>query len=78
MTDEVDVMRKTLAQYDKAIRLKNMNEELFEHLLGSVIWLLKYTDKYSITLPKKEEMHRMVKRAELLINELDTTTTTTS
>lgn len=72
MTDEVDIMKQTLAQYDKAVRLKNVSEELFDHLLGSVIWLLNYSEKYSFPLPKKEEIHRMVKRAEFLVNELDT------
>lgn len=72
MTDEISVLKKTLMQYDKAIRLKNVNEELFDHLLGSVIWLLKYSEQYSIPLPKKDDMQRMIKRAEFLVNEIDT------
>jgi hypothetical protein len=71
MTDELDVMRKAVMQYDKAIRLKNINQELYDHLVGSIVWLLKYSAKYNITIPKKEELYRMVKRAQFLIDEMD-------
>jgi hypothetical protein len=70
MTDEIDLMKKTLLEYDKAVRVKKMNDELFDHLLGSVIWILKYAEKYSIPLPKKDELYRMVKRSEFLIDEI--------
>ena len=38
MTNEIDVLRKTVAEYDKAVKLKHLNQELYDHLLGSLIW----------------------------------------
>jgi hypothetical protein len=70
MTDEIDIMRRTISEYDKAVRLKRINQELYDHLLGSLVWLFKYTEKYNIPLPKKEELYRLIKRAELLIDEI--------
>ena len=68
--NEIDVMKKALADSDDAVKLKNMNEELMQHLSGSVYWLIKYSEKYNITLPKKEELIRMVEKADLMINQM--------
>jgi hypothetical protein len=51
MTDEIDIMKKALAEYSNAVRLKRLNQELFDHLLGSVIWILKYSEKYGVPIP---------------------------
>ena len=70
MTDEIDIMKRTIAEYDKAVRLKRINQELYDHLVGSLIWLFKYSEKYHIVLPRKEELYRLIKRAEFLIDEI--------
>jgi len=70
MTDEVDVMKKAVMYYDRAILLKRINENLYDHLIGSIIWLLKYSEKNGITLPKKEELYNLVKKAEIFFDEI--------
>jgi hypothetical protein len=40
------------------------------HLLGSVAWLLKYSEKYSIPLPQKQGLHDLIKRSELLVDRI--------
>jgi len=57
-------------QYDNAIRLRKMNEELYDHLVGSIVWLLKYSEKYNVVLPKKEELYNLIKRSQFLIDEI--------
>ena len=42
-----------------------MNHELLEHLGGSLFYLFRYSEKYGIPLPKKEELLRMVEKAVL-------------
>lgn len=70
MTDEIDVLRKTISEYEDAKRIKNMNEELLHHLSGSIFYLLKHTEKYSIPLPRKDELVRMLEKANFLIDEI--------
>jgi hypothetical protein len=70
MTDDVDIMRSCVAEYDKAVKVKRLNQELDDHLLGSVIWLLKHSERYSIPLPHKQEMYEMVKHAEYLVDRM--------
>ncbi|HSB57737.1 MAG TPA: hypothetical protein VLD38_08015 [Nitrosopumilaceae archaeon] len=40
--------------------MRRINENISEHLFGSVIYLLKYSEKYSVKLPKKEELERII------------------
>ena len=70
MTNEIDVLRQTLEEYQKVLRLKNMNYELLEHLQGSLFWLFRYSEKYGIPIPKKEELMRMAKKADFLLDEI--------
>jgi hypothetical protein len=53
MTDEIDVIKKAVIYYDRAVLLKRMNEELHDQLIGSIVWLLKYSDKYWLSVPKR-------------------------
>jgi hypothetical protein len=58
--DEYDIMNKALMEYENARRLKRINQELYDHLSGSIYYLLKYSEKYSLTLPKKDELIRLI------------------
>ena len=69
MTSEIDLMRITLKQYDRAIRLKRLNEELYAHLLGSLYYLFKYAEKHEITLPEKDNLLQMVRKADFIIDQ---------
>ncbi|MCV0401964.1 MAG: hypothetical protein K5777_08340 [Nitrosopumilus sp.] len=46
------------------------NEELFEHLCDSVYYLIKYSEKYSIPLPKKSALLRMISRADNIASDI--------
>jgi hypothetical protein len=51
-------------------RHKNMNQELMQHLTGSIFYLLRYSEKYNVQLPKKEELINMLEKANFLIDEI--------
>lgn len=70
MTNEIDVLKKAIIEHEKALHLKKINEELYSHLTGSVFYLLKYSEKYNVPLPKKEEILRMLEKSEFLIDEM--------
>lgn len=75
MTDEIDIMRKSIMNYDQAIRIKKLNEELYEHLTGSIYYLMKYAEKNNLPLPKKNELLQMVEKADFIIDQFAKTHT---
>jgi len=70
MTDEIDILEQTISEYRDAKRIKNMNQELLQHLGDSIFYLLRHAERYNLNLPKKEELERMVEKANFLINEI--------
>lgn len=56
-------------QYKDALHLKKLNQELYDQLCGSILYLLKYSQKYDIPLPKKELLLGMIKNAESIIEQ---------
>jgi hypothetical protein len=70
MTDEIDIMKKALAEYSNAVRLKRLNQELFDHLLGSVIWILKYSEKYGVPIPHRDEIFRMIQKSDYFLDRI--------
>jgi hypothetical protein len=67
MIRDLDIMRKLIAKHDDANRLIRLNDD---HLLGSLVWLCKYSERYSIPLPKKEELYAISERTRFLLNEI--------
>jgi|SRR5437773_7651452 len=70
MTDETDVLRKALTCMEDAVRMKNMNQELMQHLTGSVFYLIRYSEKHDLPLPNKEALFQMLEKANFLIDQI--------
>ena len=70
MTDEIDVLSKVLEEYKMSARMKNVSQELMQHLADSVFYLLRYSEKYNVPLPKKDELIRMVDKANSIIDQI--------
>jgi hypothetical protein len=49
MQDALNIM-----QYARS--LKTLNEELYEHLHGSILYIIRYTEKNKIALPQKNAL----------------------
>lgn len=57
-----------LAEYSRHLnKIRTLNENISEQLFGSVVYLLKYAEKYNIKLPKKEELERILFNAKPLL-----------
>jgi hypothetical protein len=67
-------MKKALAEYENANRIKDINQELYDHLTGSIYYLVKYCVKYDIPLPNRENLIGMVTRANAIIQRFATPT----
>jgi len=69
--NEIDVLEETIEEYRKVKRLKKLNENLTEQLLGSIQYLIEYSEKYHFQLPKKTELLQMVENGYSLLQQLD-------
>lgn len=47
----------------EAVRTKELNDELLEHLVFSLRWLLDFSRKNKITMPNLDKIERIVDRA---------------
>ena len=57
-----------LAEYSRHLnKICIINEGISEQLFGSVVYLLKYSEKYNVKLPKKEELERILFNAKPLL-----------
>jgi len=68
--DEIDVLNNALKEYEYARRLKRINQVLYDHLAGSIYYLLKYSERYNITLPKKWELVDMIEKSHFYIDQI--------
>ncbi len=64
MTNELDILRMAIKEYDRAIRIKKMNELLFEQLTGSLYYICRYCEKYKIPIPEKDLIYEVLTKCE--------------
>jgi hypothetical protein len=54
--DALRAMQDALNIMEYARSMKRLNEELYEHLHGSILYILRYAEKNNIILPQKNEL----------------------
>lgn len=64
-----EITNDILNQYKDALRLKKLNQELYNHLCASILHLLKYSQKYNIPLPKKDVLLGMIEKADFIVDQ---------
>jgi adenylate cyclase len=57
-------------ELQEALKIKRVNEELLEHLVSSIRWLVHYAKKNNITLPEKDRIMNMLDRATEITDKL--------
>jgi hypothetical protein len=57
-------------ELQEALKIKRVNDELLEHLLSSVLWLVNYAKKNNITLPEKDKIVNMLDKATEIADRL--------
>lgn len=75
MTNEFDVLKRALAEHETAIKIKNLNQELAEYLIGSAYEIIKYCEENNIPLSKKEQLLKMIEKANFRIENIISTAT---
>jgi len=65
----IDSLEKIVETKKNLDRLININRNLFEHLIGSTIQLLRYGEKYNVIIPKKEQLESILKNTQILLQD---------
>ncbi|AIC15253.1 hypothetical protein [Nitrososphaera viennensis] len=69
--DEFEAWQKILAARQRVARMERLNQELYDHLGGAIIYTLEHAKKNHIPLPNREALYRMIERAHLLMKEIN-------
>jgi hypothetical protein len=57
-------------ELQEALKIKRANDELLEHLLSSVLWLVNYAKKNNIILPEKDKITEILDKAIAIADKL--------
>ncbi len=60
MTNDIDILKMAITEYDKTVKIKKMSKRVFEQLTGSLCYICKYTEKHNIPIPEKELVYDLL------------------
>jgi hypothetical protein len=69
--DNFDAWQRILSEWRKVQRMKKLNQRLYDHLGGSIIYVLNYADKNNIPLLNSKTLYDLVDKAENIIDEIN-------
>jgi hypothetical protein len=61
--DEYRVLQDALNTMRYALTVKRLNEELYDQLCNSILYLIRYSEKYNITLPNRASLLELVEKS---------------
>ena len=67
---DIDFLRDVIKSHDLAIRTTRVNQELMEHLKGSVYYVFNYYEERNLEVPKKDQLIQLLEKANFLIDEI--------
>jgi hypothetical protein len=73
--NEFEGWQKILTEWRDVQRVKRLNQELYDMLGGSLMYLIEYAEHNSITLPNKDRLWQMVEKSHTLMTSIDSPTT---
>ena len=66
--DAYRAMQDALNMMEHARCLKRLNEELYEHLYDSILYIIKYAEKNKIILPQREVLLGLITKTDNYIH----------
>jgi len=68
--DDYHIKMQEIQELKEAIMLKRINEELLEHLISNLRWLLHYAQKNKMDLPDKDKIIISLERAMEIVDKI--------
>jgi hypothetical protein len=69
--NEFEGWHKVLEEWKEVNRMKKLNQELYDQLGGSILYIFEYAKKNKIDLPNKKEIERMCNRIHNMIDVIE-------
>lgn len=66
-----DAWSEIFYEWKQVRRIKELNQELYDLLFSSILYIIEYSNKYSIPIPQKEALSRMANSIHNLIDEIE-------
>jgi hypothetical protein len=63
--------QKVIFEWKKVQRMKKLNQELYDQLGGTFLYILQYARKNNIILPNTDSLDRMADRIHHLMDEIE-------
>ena len=54
MTNDIDILKMAMTEYDKTVKIKRMNDRVFEQITGSLCEICRYAKRHNMPIPEKE------------------------
>lgn len=70
--NDFEAWEKIIVKWKQVNRMKKLNQELYDILSGTILYLQDYSKKNDLMLPNREEINRMLARIHILMNQIDT------
>ena len=68
--DNYHLKRQLIGEIHEAVRVKELNVELMEHLAFTANWILRYCEKNHITPPDLDRLHELIDRSRELVQKM--------
>ena len=65
----IDSLEQIVKMRDSLEFVSKINNDLSEHLICSIIQLLKYGEKYDVVIPKKKQLEQILLNTKFLLKE---------
>lgn len=72
--NDFEAWQYLLTEWRGVQRVKHLNQELYDQLGGSILYLLNYAEKNDIALSNKEGLCQMLDKAHNLMTSIDSPT----
>jgi hypothetical protein len=58
--NDFDAWQKILLEWKQVNQMKRLNQQLYDQLGGSIVYILNYSEKHNIPLPDRDCLYRMI------------------
>ena len=70
MMNDFDAWSKILEEWEQVDKMKKLNQDLYDQLNGSILYLLEYSDKNNIILPNRERLLKLIENIHFITNNI--------
>jgi hypothetical protein len=71
--NEFDGWTKILSEWKDIVRVNSLNQQLYDQLVGAIIYIQRYSEKNNISLPNRDQLEALLNNSEKIIDDINQT-----